>query len=154
MTVAIEPNRVAEFAPEQLVDRDADDLAGQVPERDLDSGHRRDGRTRHCAVEQPGPAHLLVEHVYIQRILANDVLGERFDHRRAALAAMDAFAVPDHTLVGVDADIGGIAVSLDFSRADISDFHNQPPARDDWTRWWKSRPVSCSYSSILAREVG
>jgi len=61
---------------------------------------------RHRAVEQPGAAHLLEEHVDVERTLANDVLLQGVNHLRAAFAAVDALAVADQPVVCGDADEG------------------------------------------------
>ena len=126
VAVAVEADAVAELAAEQLVDRHAERLAREVPEGDLDAGHRRDRRAGHRAVEEAGAAHLLEEHIHVERVLADDVLLEGVDHRRAALAAVDALAVADHPLVRVDAHVGRVAVPLHLCRADVRDLHDTP----------------------------
>ena len=73
MAVAIEADGVAELAAEQLIDRHAEHLAGQIPQGDLDAGHSGDGRAGHRAVEEAGAAHLLEEHVDVERVFADDV---------------------------------------------------------------------------------
>src|SRR3954454_16325277 len=66
MAIAIEADRVAKLAAKPLVDRHAERFPRQIPECDLDPGHRGDRRSRHRAVEQASPAHLFEKTIDIE----------------------------------------------------------------------------------------
>ncbi len=127
VAVAVEADAVAELAAEEPVDRHAERLAGQVPEGDLDPGHRGHGRAGHRPVEELCAAHLLEERSTLSGFSPMMELLEGVDHLRTALAAVDALAVADQPLVGVDADVGRVAVPLDLRGADVGDLHAALP---------------------------
>ena len=69
--VAVDPDPVAHLAAQQLIDRQAEGFAGQIPERDLDRGERGDVLAGLRAGEDAGGANPLEERVDVQRILAD-----------------------------------------------------------------------------------
>jgi hypothetical protein len=67
---------VAELAAHQLVDRHAERLALEVPERDLDAGQRGDQRAGEAALEHEAAADVLEDHVDGEGVAADQPLLE------------------------------------------------------------------------------
>src|SRR5919199_34923 len=130
VAIAVEADPIPELPAEQAVHRHPERLARQIPERDLNAGHRRDGYTRQRAVEEPGAPHLFKEHIDVGRTLAENVALERMPQLRASFAAMDALAIPDQSFIGVDPHVGRVTVSLDLRGPHIGDFQPSPPLYD------------------------
>ena len=100
----VDAELVATQSAQHLVHRLLADLAEDVPQRDVDRRScavlRAGGRLRHRQVD-----HLLVERFDLQRIASDQSSGQRFvDVRLDRAGAIERFAEPDHSAVGVDAD--------------------------------------------------
>src|SRR6266404_5464045 len=122
-------------APEQAVERQFGDLAGDVPERDVDAADRVHDDA--AAAKLAGAReHLLPQAFDQQRILADQHRRQlRLDHPLSGAAADPGLTDPDHPLVGLDLDqeaaaarlhaagaaIGRLAAIGERCRADIDD---------------------------------
>ncbi len=130
---------------EQPVDRHPRDLAGDVPERNVDAAHRIHDDAA-AAVLASAREHLLPQPFDQQRVLAEQHRPQlSFDHVAGAAAADPGLADADNAAIGFDlnqeaaagrlhaagAAIGGLAAVGQRDRADIDDLHrlSSRPAR-------------------------
>ncbi len=124
LAVGVDADLVAELAAHQFVDRHAQRLALEIPERDLDAGQRRDQRAARAAVEDMRPAHLLKDGVDGKRVAADELLFQVADDGNRLLAAVDAFAQPGDAGVGLHLDPQMHAVALGGRGLDGRDLHD------------------------------
>src|SRR5260370_7519295 len=89
---------------EQAIDRQLGDLAGDVPQRDVDAADRLHDEAAPAVL--PGAREHLLPEIFDQlRVLANEQRREVFfDHRRGDAAADPGFADADEATVGLDLD--------------------------------------------------
>ena len=123
--VAVDAHAVAHPAAEQLIDRDLQGLARQVPERDLDRAERGHILAGLRAGEDPGRAQPLEDGVDVQGVLADERIAESRDDRGPAADGIHAFTVADQSLVGVDPHVQ----RADEGRAHVRDLQLRPPLR-------------------------
>jgi hypothetical protein len=101
--VAVDAYLVAELAPEELIHGQTEGLSDQVPERRLEGGHHADVHAGLGALEEPAPAHLLLEPVDVERAPADEVaLGEVLHHVVGAVDAVHRLTVAGDPLIGLD----------------------------------------------------
>src|SRR5262245_44198761 len=81
LAVGIDADLVAELAAEELVDRNAERLALEVPERDLDAGERGDQRTGEATLEHETATDLLEDRVDGEGIAADEPRRQLVDDR-------------------------------------------------------------------------
>jgi hypothetical protein len=127
LDVRVADDLVAGEAAEQLVDRDVERLALDVPEGDVDGGDGRGGDV--AGREEAASEHLLPEALDLERVLADEerleVLDGAGDGKLAAGEA--AFADAPDALVGVHDDEGVVALARpgrDEECFDIGDLHS------------------------------
>ncbi len=102
----VQPHAVAHRAAEELVDRHAEGLGLDVPERQLDAGHRL---VAHAAqVLARGAQHVPVQALDRPRILADQQRGQVLHRARDAVRAaiVAAFSPAHEAVVGLDANEG------------------------------------------------
>ena len=122
--VAVEPRLVAHTAAEQFIDRNAERLALDVPQRDVQRRHRAGDRG---AGEVVGAQHDIPVMLYGEGVLANEVFAV-FDDRRGRgfeLTPGAGLAQPDDAGVGVDADI---EEAIERKRFDLGNLHGASPS--------------------------
>ncbi len=112
-------NRIPERAAEQLVDRRAERLALDVPERDVDCGQDRDAdRARAVDAKDRPVVDLVPEVLDPVRVLADERVRERVVRERGDGAEVERGAseragpVAGNALVGRDLDERGLAAEL------------------------------------------
>ena len=102
-----------------MIDRDAESLAGYVPQRDFHGGQRRHVLAGLCSREDAVRAKAFEGRLDVQRILSNQHSPERLNERHAAPDGIGAFALANDALVGVNPHVQLVAVDYDLGSTDI-----------------------------------
>ena len=103
--VAVHPDLVPELAAEKLVDGEPEGLAGEVPQRRLERRHHADVHAALRALEEPAAAHVLLEPVDVERVLADQVLlGDVLHHVVRPVDAVHRLRAAHDALVRLDLD--------------------------------------------------
>ena len=121
VTVTVDPHAIAVLAPDELVGRHFQDLAGQVVQGDLDA---RDCRY-HGALDRSLPAHLLDEvfeqAIEIEGVLADDEGQHPFDDLGDAGPPV-GLSRPADPGAGIDSHEGPGVVPIDHRGLNVGDF--------------------------------
>ena len=124
----VQAHAVAQRPAEELVDRHAERLGLDVPQRQLDAGHRLVG---HAAQVLPrGAQHVPVQPLDRPRVLADQQRGQVAHRARDAVraAVVAAFAPAHEPVVGLDADEGpGPPAAVTVQRLHACDLHGERP---------------------------
>src|SRR5450631_4363900 len=117
------------------------DFAENVPQSDVDRGRgpifRSRGRLRHRQVD-----HLLVERLDVQRIAANQSIGQRFvDVRFDSPGAVERFAKTDRAAVGMNTDPQHVRELFGSQCFESSDFHQWSIIRSSNIQYTNSGPA-------------
>ena len=100
--IQVHTDAIAELAAEQLIHREVQRLAGQIPERRF---HRRQDCHEHAglsAAEHAALPNLLEQSMDVERALVAKTLAEALDQMVGALNGIDRLATPPDALVRVD----------------------------------------------------
>ena len=124
--VAIDAHAVAHLAAEELIDGDAERLAGQVPERNFDGGEGRDILPALGPGENAVETDAFPQRLDVQRVASDEGVAEGAHQGHAAHNGVGGFTVPEDALVGVDADVELIAVAHHLGRAHVGDLEFRP----------------------------
>ena len=124
--IAVDAHAVAHSAAEQLIDRDAQGFAGDVPQGDFDGGERGDVLAALRAGEHSGGADSLERGLDVERVLADE--HPRNDRISGTLpcGGIGPFALADDALIRVDAHVHLITVDADFGGTNFGDFEFRP----------------------------
>ena len=100
--VQVDANPITELPAEQLIHRDVQRFAGQIPQSRFQGRQHRDEDARLRASEDAALAKLLEVAMDVERALIAKALAEALDHVVGALNGIDRFTAAPDPLVGVD----------------------------------------------------